>query len=64
METKCETKHEYIIGEFYYAKNPKAGRNMQSGGVLIGWTDDGKAILENKRWGKIYATIQNLNEHN
>ena len=55
---------KYIIGETYWAKNPKAGHNKQSCGVLTGWTTDGKAILENKRWGNIYATIENLNEQN
>ena len=55
---------KYRIGETYWATNPKAGHNMQSNGVLVGWTADNKAILENKRWGTFYATIQNLNEHN
>ena len=55
---------KYIIGEAYWAKNPMAGRNKQSCGTLIGWTEDGKAILYNKRWGNIYATIENLDSHN
>ena len=55
---------KYVIGQTYWATNPKAGRNKQSCGVLVGWTSDGKAILENKRWGTILATFQNLNEHN
>jgi len=55
---------QYIIGETYWAKNPAAGRNMQTCGELIGWADDGRAILYNKRWGKFYATIENLDEHN
>ena len=55
---------KYRIGETYWAKNPMAGRNKQSCGVLIGWTADCKAILYNKRWGNIYATIKNLDEHN
>lgn len=58
------TEKEYKIGETYYASNPKAGRGIQSCGELIGWKDDNTAILWNKRWGKIYATIKNLDEHN
>ncbi|WP_029201805.1 hypothetical protein [Oribacterium sp. NK2B42] len=54
----------YRIGETYWASNPRAGHNKQSCGVLIGWTADCKAILQNKRWGNIYATIKNLDEHN
>ena len=45
-------------------RTPKAGHNKQSCRVLIGWTADCKAILYNKRYGNIYATIKNLNEHN
>lgn len=54
----------YEIGGFYYASNPLAGRNMQSGGTLVGWTESGKAILYNKRWGNIIATVENLDAHN
>ena len=57
-------KEKYIIGETYWATNKKAGRNMQSCGILIGWKDENTAILENKRWGKIYATVENLDSHN
>ena len=55
---------KYQIGETYWATNPKAGRNKQSCGVLIGWTPDHLAILWNKNWGTIYATEENLNNHN
>lgn len=55
---------KYVIGQTYWATNPKAGHNKQSCGVLVGWTADSKAILENKRWGTILATFKNLNEHN
>lgn len=55
---------KYKMGETYWASNEKAGINMQSCGELVGWTDDGLAILWNKRWGKIYATKKNLDEHN
>jgi hypothetical protein len=57
-------RDKYVIGQTYWATNPKAGHNKQSCGVLVGWTADGKAILENKRWGTILATFKNLNEHN
>ena len=55
---------KYIIGETYWASNKAAGKNIQSCGELIGWTKDGMAILYNKRWGRIYATIENLDQHN
>ncbi len=55
---------KYKIGEVYWASNERAGRNMQSCGELIGWTEDGLAILWNKKWGRIYATVKNLDEHN
>lgn len=58
------SRGKYIIGQTYWATNYKAGRNKQSCGVLVGWTGDGKAVLENKRWGTIYATMENLNKHN
>ena len=32
----------YKIGEKYWASNPKAGRNMQSSGTLIGWDEYNK----------------------
>ena len=64
MRGRNINRGKYRIGETYWAKNPKAGRNTQSCGILVGWTGDGKAILENKRWGTIYATIANLNKHN
>lgn len=54
----------YIIGETYWASNPAAGRNMQSPGELIRWTENDVAILYNKRWGIFYATKKNLNSHN
>lgn len=57
-------KDKYEIGGFYYASNPLAGRNMQSGGTLVGWTESGKAVLYNKRWGNILATVENLDAHN
>ena len=60
LDTQCR----YRIGETYWAANPEAGRNAQSPGILTGWTADGKAILQNKRWGRIYATVRNLDEHN
>lgn len=55
---------KYKIGETYWATNPKAGKNMQSCGELIGWSKDNLAILYNNRWGKIYATVKNLDRHN
>ena len=60
LDTQCR----YRIGETYWATNPEAGRNAQSPSILTGWTADGKAILQNKRWGRIYATVRNLDEHN
>ena len=58
------TEEKYKIGGIYWAKNPKAGRNRMSQGVLLGWTPSGMAVLENKRWGIFYATTENMDKHN
>ena len=55
---------KYEIGDTYWASNPKAGKNKQSCGTLIGWTKGGKAILYNRRYGEIRATLEDLNAHN
>ena len=55
---------KYKMGGFYYAKNPYAGRNVQSPGTLVGWTESGDAILYNRRHGRWTATVQNLDDHN
>lgn len=60
----AEVKSKYEIGKIYWASNPRAGHNKQSCGVLIGWTKDGKAVLQNKRWGEFHATIENLDALN
>ena len=62
--TMGHPSEKYIIGETYWFKNPAAGRNMQSPGVLINWTDSGLAVLSSKRYGTIYATVENLDVHN
>lgn len=54
----------YTVGETYWATNPKAGKNRQSCGKLMGWKDQDTAILYNKRWGIIFATKENLDKHN
>lgn len=56
--------NKYIIGEKYFASNYLAGKNMQSSGELVGWTEHNLAILYNKNWGIFYATVKNLDEHN
>ena len=58
------TTKRYEIGETYWASIPKAGKNKQSSGILIGWTDKGEAILYSKRYGEIKTNIEDLNAHN
>ena len=55
---------EYVIGNTYWASNPKAGKHMQGCGELIGWKNRTTAMLFNKRWGIIFATKENLDKHN
>ena len=55
---------KYIIGERYWVSNPKAGKNKQSSGKLIRWVNNDLAVLYNERWGFIFATLENLNNHN
>lgn len=62
LETSITNK--YTIGEIYWASNLKAGKNKQSNGKLLGWLSNNIAILFNKKWGVIYATLENLEEHN
>ena len=55
----------YQIGQTYWVSNPKAGKNKQTCGELLGWAANNTlAILYNKRWGMLYASIDNLNKHN
>ena len=54
----------YRIGEKYWASNPKAGKNIQSNGILIDWDQYNNAILFNQHWGYWYATKENLDKHN
>ena len=58
------TTKRYEIGETYWTTNPKAGKNKQSSGILIGWTEKGEAILYSKRYCEIKTTIEDLNDHN
>ena len=57
------TNEKYVIGEVYWFKNERAGRNIQSCGILESF-ENGKARMFNKRFGYIRVTIENLNEHN
>ena len=55
----------FEIGEIYWFHNDYAvGPNMQSPGTLVGWTEEGNAIMYNKRYGKILVTGKNLEEFN
>ena len=56
---------KFIIGNKYWIKNPKAGNNKQSCATLLGWDQNHMvATLFSDRWGYLYATLQNLEEHN
>ena len=62
--TKGEINMEkYEIGGFYYFKYPYM-RNRQTGGRLMGWTDNGMAVMLNKKYGTFFVTVEDLDAHN